>query len=888
MTINLADNNPRNEYTVANGNSQTIFTMTFEIFDNADLNVYVDGTLQTLTTHYKISDSNSDANAGHTSGTDGFVHFTSAVTASGSDKKIVFTRSIALERTTDFPSSGAFQIGSLNTELDRITAIQADLKDDIDRSLRLTDFDVDVALTLPNVDTRKGKTLAFNATTGVVEAGPSITDVQTVSAASTDIATLADIQDGTTATNAITTVSGISANVTTVAGISSNVTTVAGMQSNVATVIADATDIGTVASNITNVNSVAAKSSLITADFVADLNALAVTDVINDINTLATSDIVSDLNTLATSDIVSDLNTLATSDIVSDINTLATSDIVTDLNLLATSDFVADLNTMATSQNVSNLNDVAGAVANINTLAQSSNLAGINSFAERYRIGSSNPTGSLDAGDLFFNTTDNELKVYNGSAWVAATSAVNGTSVRQTYTVGSASGGYDGSTTIFPITYDVGFVDVYLNGVKLAGADFTASNGTSVILDTAAASGDIVDMVAFGIFNVAAISAAALTSGTIPDARFPATLPAVSGANLTGINTDLVSDTTPQLGGNLDVQTHSIVSTSNQDITLTPDGTGNVVINTDNLQIIESADTASQAPNLDLRRISASPADNDLLGAIRFYGKDSAGNDEIYGKISVEAEDVTHLVESSTMHFEAQSDCRMQLYRPNISNKFLYFLDEQILHWTAHRGTNFSCRLFWETPTQSTNVFLPNVSSGTLGYVALSTVSITSDTTSLEFDNLFDEFDTFKIHLNVHPVNDGAQFRAHFLNTSGVEISDSTAYAYYFGTDGGNTSSDSANAIPLTGVSIGSADQEGVVADITLQGRNYTTANAQVVPPSIQGTVIGHYSNSNYSGGNFYGVLTNTNAQAIRGIKFSFSSGDIARATAHLYGIQNT
>ena len=197
-------------------------------------------------------------------------------------------------------------------------------------------------------------------------------------------------------------------------------------------------------------------------------------------------------------------------------------------------------------------------------------------------------------------------------------------------------------------------------------------------------------------------------------------------------------------------------------------------------------------------------------------------------------------------------------------------------------------RLFWETPTQSTNVFLPNVSSGTLGYVALSTVSITSDTTSLEFDNLFDEFDTFKIHLNVHPVNDGAQFRAHFLNTSGVEISDSTAYAYYFGTDGGNTSSDSANAIPLTGVSIGSADQEGVVADITLQGRNYTTANAQVVPPSIQGTVIGHYSNSNYSGGNFYGVLTNTNAQAIRGIKFSFSSGDIARATAHLYGIQNT
>ena len=43
-------------------------------------------------------------------------------------------------------------------------------------------------------------------------------------------------------------------------------------------------------------------------------------------------------------------------------------------------------------------------------------------------------------------------------------------------------------------------------------------------------------------------------------------------------NADLVNDTTPQLGGDLDVQTHSIVSTSNQDINITPDGTGSVVL----------------------------------------------------------------------------------------------------------------------------------------------------------------------------------------------------------------------------------------------------------------------------------------------------------------------
>ena len=37
-------------------------------------------------------------------------------------------------------------------------------------------------------------------------------------------------------------------------------------------------------------------------------------------------------------------------------------------------------------------------------------------------------------------------------------------------------------------------------------------------------------------------------------------------------------DSTPQLGGNLDVVTHSIVSTSNRDITINPNGTGNVLL----------------------------------------------------------------------------------------------------------------------------------------------------------------------------------------------------------------------------------------------------------------------------------------------------------------------
>ena len=51
-----------------------------------------------------------------------------------------------------------------------------------------------------------------------------------------------------------------------------------------------------------------------------------------------------------------------------------------------------------------------------------------------------------------------------------------------------------------------------------------------------------------------------------------------SGANLTGINADLVNDSSPQLGGDLDVNGNAIVSTSNANIAITPNGSGKVVI----------------------------------------------------------------------------------------------------------------------------------------------------------------------------------------------------------------------------------------------------------------------------------------------------------------------
>jgi len=148
-------------------------------------------------------------------------------------------------------------------------------------------------------------------------------------------------------------------------------------QGKINTVAADATDIGTVAG----------KS--------------------NEIGRLGTSAAVADLAILGTDAIVADMAILGTSDVVTDMNVLGTSDVVTDMNVLGTSGNVTAMNTLGTSTNVTNMATVAA------------NVAGVNSFAERYRVASSDPTSSLNEGDLAFNTQDNNLKFYNGTSWVS-------------------------------------------------------------------------------------------------------------------------------------------------------------------------------------------------------------------------------------------------------------------------------------------------------------------------------------------------------------------------------------------------------------------------------------------------------------------------------------
>jgi predicted heme/steroid binding protein len=122
-------------------------------------------------------------------------------------------------------------------------------------------------------------------------------------------------------------------------------------------------------------------------------------------------------------------------------------------------------------------------------------------------------TGGYTVGmvDVFLNGVklDNatDFTASNGSTVVlSAAAAVNdvvevykyggqfiaNNSLRQTTAFTATAG-----QTTFTVSYSVGFVDVFYNGSKLAASEFTATNGTSIVLGTACVVNDIVEVVAY-------------------------------------------------------------------------------------------------------------------------------------------------------------------------------------------------------------------------------------------------------------------------------------------------------------------------------------------------------------------------------------------------------
>jgi hypothetical protein len=392
MSITISDVEPRVQYTATAG--QTSFTVGFEFFNNADLKVFNGITLLTFSASPADATEYSVSGAGQTGGGS----ITLGAPGATLNDIITISRDVAIERVTDFPTSGAFQIGSLNTELDKIIAMCQQLERDLKFSPRAAattanTFDI----TFPNLVANK--VLNVNSAGNGLEFGQDITDI------------------------------------TTIAGIASDVSAVSAIAADVTLVANDATDIGIVSTNIASVNTVATN--------IADVIKVAddLNEAISEVETVANdlNEAVSEIDTVANN--ITDVNTVGNATNINNI-TIVAGQISPTNNISTVAGANANITTIATDLNGTNTigtvaTDLSGsntvgtvatniaAITNVNTDLSGSNnigtvatnIASVNSFANIYRIGSTNPTTSLDEGDLFYNSTDNVLKYYNGSAW---------------------------------------------------------------------------------------------------------------------------------------------------------------------------------------------------------------------------------------------------------------------------------------------------------------------------------------------------------------------------------------------------------------------------------------------------------------------------------------
>jgi hypothetical protein len=161
------------------------YSFTFEILAETDVSVYKDDVLLTLTTDYLVT-----INANGT----GYITLTSTPTGA---TQIAVVGDRAIERTSDFVTGGDFFANTVNRELDSLTIFAQQNAESVDRALKAPQTDpTTVNMTLPRSTVRANKTLAFDAD-GNPTTGEVVGDNRGTWAASTSYAKRDIVKDST-------------------------------------------------------------------------------------------------------------------------------------------------------------------------------------------------------------------------------------------------------------------------------------------------------------------------------------------------------------------------------------------------------------------------------------------------------------------------------------------------------------------------------------------------------------------------------------------------------------------------------------------------------------------------------------------------------------------
>jgi len=180
--ITIAANDAVDQYAVGSAPTTGPFTISYPYFNENDIKVYVDGVLKTITTHYTISGTAVD---------DGFSGGTVTFVSNISNVTLTLNRDVPIARESDFPTSGIFNIGTLNTTLDKAYAILQQINTIISRAIsRPSTSPETYSLVWPDGFDTTERTVKVT-TSGGIEVGPSVAEIN--NAASNAAATAADL-----------------------------------------------------------------------------------------------------------------------------------------------------------------------------------------------------------------------------------------------------------------------------------------------------------------------------------------------------------------------------------------------------------------------------------------------------------------------------------------------------------------------------------------------------------------------------------------------------------------------------------------------------------------------------------------------------------------------
>ena len=148
MTISATKS--RWEYT--GDGSTTVFAYTNKIFADAELQVFSDNVLKTLTTDYTVT-----GEGGETGGN------VTYVTAPASNVEVVIIRVVADTQATVYPAGGSLPSGVIENDIDRRTIVSQQQEEKFSRAMLTPAGEPQLDMTLPVVATRADTRLGFDS-----------------------------------------------------------------------------------------------------------------------------------------------------------------------------------------------------------------------------------------------------------------------------------------------------------------------------------------------------------------------------------------------------------------------------------------------------------------------------------------------------------------------------------------------------------------------------------------------------------------------------------------------------------------------------------------------------------------------------------------------------